>query len=350
MKSIWLFRSNLRILEEYHKIHCKTIEEFEKACHDFWLLQLIEFLKQDHFDEAIVFRLKPNKDYEGYQSFSFKINDKTKFFYQIFVDKFTDIFSASNNFVKYTPQISFFRGGFPEYDKLIIKHGDKLGLKLYCGTGQRVYPKYGGKYDFILLEDEKDDSRLYNCINFYKTTSPNHFYMNDREPKYDICFVANFTQYRYKGQEFFIKAVSKSPYLKTLDILMIGNKQEMGEKLCKKYKVTNIKFLGYKSRNFINQIINKSKFGIVCSNRTDGCPRVVTEILSCGTPLFIRNTTRLLSYYKRSGVIEFNESNIESQIRHGMENWESYKKAAANNLDRISLKTICKKNINLWKN
>jgi len=346
MKTIFMFRSNLRILEDYHKASCTDIEEFKNACHDFWILQLIEFLEQDLFDEAVVWRLSPKESFMS-SGFSFIVNNKMKILRQRFVDSFEDIFDPIYAYIKERPLIPFFRGGFPEYDKLVKNHGNDLGLKLYCGTGQRVFPQYGGKYDRILVEDERDTKD--DTIPFYKTSSPIHFYMNERDPMYDICFIANFTQDRYKGQQFFIEQVSKSDYLKSLDIVHFGNKPERGEKLCKKYGVTNIRFGGHKSKTFLNQIINKSKFGIVCSNQIDGCPRVITEILSCGTPLLLRSSTRLLNYYKRNGVVEFADDNMAEIIEMAMRKYDFYKHMAATQLDRISLNTVCKKNIRLWK-
>lgn len=348
MRSIWLFRSNLRILEDYHKAECTDIEEFEKACHDFWILQLIEFLRQDYFDEAVVWRLKPKNSHMS-SGFTFKVGNKLKTLRQRFVKDFEDIFDPIYCYYKNQPEISFFRGGFPEYDRLINEYGEYLGLKLYCGSGQRILPKYDGKYDKILVEDERDFTGSDNCIPFYKTASPIHFYMNERDPMYDICFISNFTQERYKGQLFFIDQVSKSDFLKSLDIVHFGNKSDIGEKLCTKLGVTNIKFGGHKSKTFLNQVINKSKFGLVCSNQLDGCPRVITEILSCGTPLFLRSSTRLLTYYKRNGVLEFADDNMEDVIKMGMKKYDFYKHMASAQLDRISLKNVCKKNIMLWQ-
>lgn len=346
MKSIFLFRSNLRILEDYYKARCVTINEFEKECSDFWILQLIEFLKQDEFDEAIVWRLKPKNPYLD-SGFSFMINNKMKILRQKFVDKFEDIFNPIYN--NEYPLISFFRGGFPEYDKLVNAHGNKLGMKLYCGTGKRVYPQYGGIYDKILIEDDSDYKPNSNCIYFYKTASPNHFFLKDTEPIYDICFISNWTQKSYKGQEFFIKKVSKSDYLKSLNIIHLGNNPEVGEHLCEQYNVTNITFAGHKSKSFLNAIINKSKFGLVCSNQNDGCPRVITEILSCGTPLLLRSSTRLLNYYKSNGIIEFRDNEIENTFKLAFESYDHLKQKAIFGIDNLSLKNICKKNIEMWK-
>ena len=350
-KSIWLFRSNLRILEDYHKTEISSIEEFENICPDFWLLQLIEFLRQDGFDEAVVWRLYPpdnNKDLDTV--ISFIINNKTKKLYQRFVDSFEDIFNPFENMYNHcTPEFTLFRGGFPEYDLIVNKYKKFLGKTLYCGAGKRIYPQYRGSYDLILVEDTRDINDKYKCIPFYKTASPNHFYMNDTEPIHDICFIANFSQQKYKGQEFFIKEVSESEFLQSLKIIHIGNNEEIGKELCKKYNVTNIKFEGYKPKQYLNKIINQSKFGLICSNQNDGCPRVITEILLCGTPIIIRDSTRLLNYYKSNGVVGFFDNEVEKVFRIAMSAYPLVKEQAISGRNKLSLQNICKKNMESWK-
>lgn len=338
MKRIWLFRSNLKPLEYYHKF--KTLEEFKKKCHDFYLLQLIWFLENDICEEAIVWRLKPKKTTPA---ITFKINDKN--FTQRFVSSFSDCL------VHPKPTVSFWRGGFSQYDSM-TSHPSNLGLKLYCGTGQRVVPQYGGIYNKILMEDEKDIRKFkggHNCIPFYKTASSEIFKPISAELKYDICWPVNFTQHTQKGQKFFIKKVSESKYLRSLKIVQVGNKPAVGRKMCKQFGVTNIKFHGWVERPELNKLLNESKFGLCMSNRKDGCPRVITEILASGTPLLVREMTRLLDFYKEKGVIEFNDDNLESRIKHAMGLYSYIRVEARENIKNISMESICRKNISLWK-
>lgn len=347
MRSMWLFRSNLRILEPYH--HYTNLEDFKKNCHDFYLMQCIWFLENNFFDEIVIWRLKPKKSY--LLNLHFSVDGKP--FVQKFVDNFEDIFKKG--LAKKSPNISFFRGGFPEYCSLTKKYSSNLGLKLYCGTGRRVYPQYGGVYDKILIEDERDINDNYECLPFFKTACPNTFrYSQETKQKiYDICFISNFTQQMYKGQEFFIKQVSESKLLKRLRIVHIGNKPEVGIKLCTRYKVTNIHFLGKLERADINNILSQSKFGLVCSNQQDGCPRVVTEVLSCGVPLLVRDQTRLLRFYKKEkfGVVVFSDKNISSRIKEafGVKNQRDLTKNAVNNLENISMDETCRLNIKMWQ-
>lgn len=336
---LWLFRSNLRPLENYHSI--KDIETFKKECHDFYLLQLIWYLENDYIDDAIVWRLRPLDEHKNIKNIHMKINGR--WFSQCWVDNFDEILDIH----ALEADISFFRGGFPEYDKMTNhRNKRKLGTKLYLGASNRVYPKYGGTYDKFLFEEEVTFGK--NTAPFYKTANPNIFYPKKSmgDPIYDICYISNFSQLSYKGQEKFIQQVSKSDYLKSLHIVHIGNKSEIGLKLCSKYNVNNITFMGWVNKDNVNNLINSSKFGLVYSNKTDGCPRVITEILSAGTPLFISDETRCLDFYKLQGVITFSDKDFEICVKTGL-NAPGIKERLLEFRHRLSMETICKLN---WKN
>jgi len=336
MKRMFLFRSNLRILEKYHTI--KDVETFEKECHDFYLLMGINFLRKNYIDEFIVWRLKPKNS--NIKDIYFEINNRK------FIQKFVNSFKECFQYPK--PFITLWRGGFKEYDDL-TRNNYKFfsNLSLYLGAGKRVLPQYGGKYDFILVEDEKDLNNNYSCLPFFKTANSKIFKNLDLDKKYDICWPCNFSQIKYKGQEFFISIISKSLFLKSLKIIHIGNKPKDGMKLCNKYNVKNINFMDWVDKKNLNKFMNESKFGINLSNIQDGCPRVSTEILSAGIPLLLRDTTRLLKYYKNDNVIIFNDNNIELVIKEAFDNYHLYYNNIKQN-DKISMDLICKKNFEIW--
>ena len=337
MKSLWIFRSNIRDLEYYHQY--RFLQEFKEKCHDFYLLQGIFYLESDFVDEVIVWRLQPKK---RVKDLVFNIHGKK------FIQKFVDDFSECLKFPK--PFITLWRGGFPEYDNLTKKHYKFFGSRsLYLGAGKRLFPQYGGMYDVILLEDERDFNKSFKCFPFYKTANSNIFRAVSLPKKYDICWVCNFSQIRYKGQEFFISAISKSKFLKSLRIVHAGNKPEVGKKLCKKYNVDNIEFKGWLDRIALSTTLNGSKIGIVTSNQVDGCPRVSTEILMTGTPLLVRDETRLLCYYKKNGAIEFSDQNISKKIKMVFSNYNDYYvKLQASIESTFSLESICRMNWKLW--
>jgi|GEM_PF-1764083 len=335
MKSFWLFRTNLRNLEYYH--HFKDIFTFVRECHDFYLLQGIWFLENDIFDEVIIWRLKP----EGTKMEDIVFEVKGKKFIQRFVDDFSECFKLKR------PKFSFFRGGFPEYDELTKKNPKALGHKLYLGAGKRVYPKYGGDYDKILIESEMDINPTLGTFPFYKTANPNIFKPLATGKKYDLCWICNFTQITQKGQEWFIKEVGESDKLKKLKIVHAGNNEKTGRKLCGKYGVKNIEFKGTMGRKALNELLNYSKMGIVTSNKKDGCPRVLTEIMASGIPLLVRNQTRLNGYYKHFGVLEYEK--VDHGVQIAMKKYDLLQEGAQKNLEeRLGIAEICEMNLSIW--
>jgi len=69
-----------------------------------------------------------------------------------------------------------------------------------------------------------------------------------------------------------------------------------------------------------------------------------------GTPLLIRDITRLLKYYKGRGTVVFNDKNIVNKIMYAIEDYqEHYFNVKSAIRDELSFTSICQKNINLWK-
>jgi glycosyltransferase involved in cell wall biosynthesis len=340
MKSFWLFRTNLRELEYYHQF--TTVDEFKQKCHDFYLLQGVWFLENNIFDEVVIWRLKPKQPF-GLKEIKFKVNGKQ--FIQRFVDNFEECFNYNK------PDVTFFRGGFPEYGNLTRVNPHFFGLSLYCGTGRRTEPKNGGIYSKVLVEDDRDIRD--GNIPFYKTANPEIFKPLWVNKQYDICWPCNFSQDSYKGQGFFIREVSKSDYLKKLKILHVGNKPAIGKEICEKYKVTNVDFAGHVSRDSLNSSLNLSKLGLVTSNLHDGSPRVITEIMAAGLPLLLRDKTRALYYYRNStfGFNDGNEDNwwnVENTVGATLGNYEHVKRKTVLGIERLSMDIICKRNLAQW--
>lgn len=338
MKRLWLFRSDIKHLEYYHKY--TTLEEFEKKCHDFYLLMCLWGLKNNYLGEVIIWRLSNNPP----APITFDIHGKK--FHQFWVRNLSQT-------KKYpSPDISFWRGGFMIYDVVTQKWPNHYGKKIYLGAGKRRTPQWGGKYDLFLMEDERDYIKGLNCAPFYKTASPEVFKPIMMKPKYDVCWPCNFKQISQKGQEYFIKTIGSDKRLKSLKIVHCGNMPRVGKNLCKKYGVSNIKFMGPLDRPDLNKVLNLSKSGIVLSNRKDGCPRVLTEIVMSGTPLLVRNTTHFLSEYKEPGlgVITFDPTNIGDKILEATKNWVKYKAEVLRARRGIfSYDETCKRNIEIWQ-
>ena len=339
MKIFCLFRSDLKIEEDYHSI--KNLEVFKKECWDFYLLMCINLLENNVYDKVIVWRLLDTKK----EDITFNINGK--FFIQRWIQDPNEIFDFSEKI-----DTSFFRGGFKFYDELTKKNPDFFGKKLYLGSSKRVTPQYGGVYDKILVESDMDRILNVGSIPFYKTANPNIFKpLIDKQIHFDVCWIANFAQLRHKGHEYFIQQIEKSDNLRRLKIVHIGNNPDIGRHLCKENNVFNISFFGPKTRPEINEVLNMSKCGIVTSNEQDGCPRVITEILCSGTPILVRNKTRLLGYYSQDPRVcnIFPDEALDNCLVSTMYNWPAYKKWTIKNLENLTMVKICKLNVSLWE-
>ena len=339
MKTFWLFRTNLRQYEYYHSID--NLEQFKKECHDFYLLMGIWMLENTELEEFVVWRLRP-KCSTG-EDIVYAVGGKK------FIQKFTE-FEYCFNYPK--PDMTLFRGGFPEYGKLTRQNPSFFGLKLYLGAGQRVLPQYGGFYDKILVEDERDMHPDYDCIPFYKTANPNIFYPMNLEKKWDICWPCNFSQIKHKGQEWFIKQVAKSEYLKSLKILHVGNVPKQGRDLCRKYGVSNIVFKGYVARPELNKLLNQSKIGLVTSNELDGSPRVITEILSTKTQAALKEETRFISVERYRPFDVTDKISQKEQILPIGIKWMINNKFNITDSNKewglFGFEVVCQKNLELW--
>lgn len=340
MKTLWLFRSDIKHLEYYHQY--KDKESFEKNCHDFYLLMCIYYLKKGYFDEVIIWRVSDNPP----APISFDYNGRK--FHQLWVRNLGQT-------TKYpSPDISFWRGGFQIYDNVTKTNPKHFGKKIYLGAGKRRTPQWGGKYDLFLMEDERDYVKGMKCGPFYKTASPEIFRPPStlQKPEYDICWPCNFKQITQKGQEWFIQHVASDIRLKNLKIVHCGNGPGVGKKLCQKYGVDNIEFMGSLDRPVLNVILNRSKAGIVTSNKKDGCPRVLTEIIMSGTPLLVRDITHFLGEYKKSelGVVEYGQGNIAEKIVDVRNNWLDYKMRISKAIEgEFSFENTCEKNLEIWR-
>lgn len=335
MRIFHLYRSNILGLEYYHKY--TDLKTFEEQCHDFYLIQLLWILRNTDIEEVVVWRLTKNPR----EDIVFNINEKR--FIQRWVNSLQEIFKHPK------PCMSFFRGGFKEYADIVNRDFSHFKTSLYLGASKRFFPQFGDKYDIILLEDESDFKSNFNCKPFYKTCNPNIFYPINSDKEIDILWPHNLSQIRYKGAEFFVSEISKSEFLKSLKIVHLGNNPDVLNKLCRKYKINNIESIGWVDRLSLNNFLNKSKFGLVTSNHTDGCPRISTEILCSGTPLLLRNQTRLLDYYKKKGVVIFEDRNIAKTIRKAFDRYNKHKKNILESVKvELTIDRICRKNWNLW--
>jgi len=337
MRRFFLLRSNIKALEKYHDF--KDLESFKQGCWDYYLLMALNFIQRDMYDECIIWRLTDTP----IEDIVFKV--RKKLFIQRWVKSFNEI-------EKYEPATdTLFRGGFEEYDRAVQHCPDVFGKKLYLSAGKRIQPQFGGKYDKILVEDDKF-LFIPNSVPFFKTCNLDIFKpLKNIQKKYDICWICNGSQWRYKGQDYFIEQIGKSDYLKSLSIVHIGNKPEEFIKTCQKFGVSNIEFKNHIPRPEINKVLNESKYGIVASNDADGCPRVSTEVLCSGTPLLLRSSTSLLAYYKMHlPVIVFKDDELEEKVEVAMGDYKNIVYGIKDKIERyLSTDQISRMNYDIWK-
>ena len=348
MKTLYLFRSNLKSLEYYHQY--KTLEEFEKNCHDFYLLMPLEFLKMGVVDKVYIWRLSDKKR----DDIVFKVKNE-KGYKGFFIQKF-----STNNFLdsinsNEKPDVSIFRGGFREYDNLININKSYFGTSFYLGASRRFHPNFGGIYDYILYESESDlyenKNDKYQYKKFYKTASPKIFYPIEKNKiKYDIIWPWKYTSDFRKGEKFLLNVISKHDGLKQLRFYHCGNEPEKAKKLFRQYGINNIicdnnvPYLG------MCDVLNSGFCGLITSDKEDGCPRLSTEILSCGTPLIIRDKTRILDYYKGDGFLQYYDmDSMYNKIIYAIKNYNIIRANIINRLKTdLSIRKICEMNLKEW--
>lgn len=69
-----------------------------------------------------------------------------------------------------------------------------------------------------------------------------------------------------------------------------------------------------------------------------------------GTPLIVRDSVRLLKYYKRCGVVEVNEKNFKKKILEAFLNYDIYKSDIIEAISTdLSFEKNNKKNIDMWR-
>ena len=348
MKILYLFRSNLKNLEYYHSYN--TIEDFEKYCHDFYLLMPLEFLKMGVFDKVYIWRLSDKKR----PDIEFKVKNekgsKGLFIQKFSLNKFKDVFKYDK------PDVSIFRGGFKEYDNLINMNKSFFGKSFYLGASRRFHPSYGGIYDYILYESENDlyDNKKenYKYKRFFKTVNPKVFYpIKKNEILFDVVWPWKYTSDFRKGEKFLLESISKHDGLKQLRFFHCGNEPKKAERLFNKYGVKNIQCEGnYHYLKMVN-ILNNGFCGLVTSDKEDGCPRLSTEIISCGTPLVIRDKTRILEYYKGDGFLQYYDAeSLYNQIIYSIKHYNEIRKKIINRLHNdLSLRKICEMNLKEWE-
>jgi len=188
----------------------------------------------------------------------------------------------------------FSRGGFSQY--ISVMQACSNAFKVYYGAvfKKRFNPEANGdttKYDLILADSQKQYDELvnsgYNVHKFLKPACENVFLPLKREKKYDVVFIANARQKKFKGHEWFFNKMKDTGF----KILWIGNVDGDLISLTRKLGL-DIRYTGWIPRKDISDLACHAKVGVCCSEG-DSCPRIIPEMLCMGIPIIIRETEHL---------------------------------------------------------
>lgn len=334
-KIFWMIPTTLRQFEYYHKIN--NIDQFKNECHDFYLLMGIWMLENTGLHEFIVWRQSPNPEIKP-KDIVFEVNGKV--FAQRFVKGFYKLF----NYEK--PDITFFNGGFPEYDELVEHDPDHFGVKLYHGTGENTHPS-SKWFDKILQGAEKNfngEPVELGETPFFRAANPSIWKPIDiTKDENTICWISDFGGGECKRQEEIIERISKTDSLKKFSFICVGGGADIGEALCKKYGVENIAFYGPVALSEINMILNSTMATMICSS---GSSCLIPGIITSGSQLLIDKRVKILSYYKDMDCVhEYKGSFLIRAINKAKKNINLVDNKS---LKMISMDVICRKNQANW--
>jgi len=174
----------------------------------------------------------------------------------------------------------FARGGFDYYLPILKKCPN--AYKIRYGAGKRFVPEPEIDYQLILVDTEKQKADVlakYPKANVHLFIKPaaRHFKPLDVEKEYDVCYIANGQQARFKGIEWIYKTCPSD-----ISILHLGYPS--------KFKPPANVTCRRVDRIDMAREISRCKVGIVPYDSTDSCPRVIPEMLACGLPLVILDT------------------------------------------------------------
>jgi len=252
-----------------------------KTDDDLYIQLFSELLNND--DTGVVF-FKSNKKRK------IRYNDKITIYsdYEKNADNRYAVFSSAN--------IVMSRGGFQWQVDVLNSLPDKT-IKIRYGAGRRFLPE-NEQYHLVLVDTEKQKEQVeavYPNINtaiFLKPAARQFQPDNAVKKEYDVCYIANSQQARWKGLEWVYATAPKD-----LKILHLGYppKQKGPQNITNK-RINRIDMPG---------MINKCKVGIVPYwNGIDSCPRALIEMISCGLPVAMSNDTNIdLQSYDRYGTI-----------------------------------------------
>ena len=171
----------------------------------------------------------------------------------------------------YKPDVIFARGGFPQYLHVLKRFPE--AFKIYYGAGTRTRPQDDVKYDMILVDDERDEGRL------WAKPAASQFYPRNTTKDFDICYIANKQQSEIKRIEWVYRTVPKD--LKMLHLGYIPS-------FPAPQNVTRMRV----DRRQMPWEISRCRVGICPYKSYDSGPRALSEMVACELPVVTLTDTR----------------------------------------------------------
>jgi hypothetical protein len=198
--------------------------------------------------------------------------------------------SFSETRYDFSPEVIFARGGFSEYDQVLLRN--KKSFKIYYGAGMRFTPQSYKNFDMILVDSEMQLSKARRLFGkraklWIKPAADNIFkpYVSSDKP-YDAIYVANEHKLGIKGHDFVFSSIGDH---KILHVGLASNRLRMS------YANKNIDFVGWVPRKDLPILYSKSKLSIIACTERDSCPRVIPESLACNCPILSLDSVQFWS-------------------------------------------------------
>lgn len=208
-------------------------------------------------------------------------------------------------------QIVFSRGGF-DWQVDILKKCPTV-YKIRYGAGKRFMPEPEIDYQLVLVDTEKQKANVlakYPKANVQLFIKPAayHFKSLDMEKEYDVCYIANGQQARFKGIEWVYNTAPSD-----ISVLHLGYPSEFeppANITCRRVDRINMP-----------AEINKCRIGIVPYDSIDSCPRVIPEMLACGLLLVILDT--VVFCRERCIYIDSDKDWFWAQVKNQLRQYDS---------------------------
>ena len=225
---------------------------------------------------------------------------------------------------KFEPDVIFARGGFSQYDPILLGH--PKAFRIYYGAGKRIYPQKGMFSDFDLILNDTPQQAIETMKAFPKAkvrlwTKPaaeNIFYpdLDAADKPYDVIMVGNEDSKGRKGHDLVLGELQNR-----FNVLQVGISSPA---LRRRYP--NVVHAGWIARREIRVKYAMAKISVVACSERDSCPRVVPESLACGCPLLLSSRVNVWreKYIHPAASRLFSESSLSSAVESMIGNIDSF--------------------------